>query len=82
MHVNKYIQYIMSYTIESGRLVNLAIFNMKYDLEGTIYTDKWVSEVDASEVLHLFRGWEKDVEELLSVNAFVWKCCFSELTFP
>jgi salicylate hydroxylase len=41
------------------------MFETNYKLEGTHHPEPWVSESNASELTHLFNGWNKEVRDLL-----------------
>jgi salicylate hydroxylase len=59
----------MAYPISRGRFINFAAFEIRPHEEGTHFGGPWVADVDPSYVSSLFRGWEKEVCELIQVRA-------------
>ncbi|KAI0290583.1 salicylate hydroxylase [Russula brevipes] len=57
--------HIMAYPISRGRFINFAAFEIRPHEEGTHFGGPWVADVDPSYVSSLFRGWEKEVCELI-----------------
>lgn len=60
----------MAYPISRGRFVNFVVFDYRPDEEGTHFGGPWVTDVDPSYVQGLFRGWEKEVGEIIQVSAW------------
>lgn len=63
-------QELTVYPIARGRLINLAIFRARYDLENTPAPPDgaWVKEVSRAEMAHEFAQWEPEVQALLDVS--------------
>ncbi|KAI0314036.1 salicylate hydroxylase [Amylostereum chailletii] len=59
-------RHVMAYPISRGRLVNLVVFDVKYNEEGSSLPEPWVSEADPRHVQRLFATWEPEVRQLLS----------------
>ncbi|KAH9989922.1 FAD/NAD-P-binding domain-containing protein [Russula compacta] len=59
------VQHIMAYPISRGRFINFVGFEIRPHEEGTHFKGPWVADVDPSYVSSLFRGWEKEVGELV-----------------
>ena len=59
----------MAYPISRGRFVNFVAFESHPQEEGTHFGGPWVADTDSSYVQSLFRGWEKEVGELVQVSA-------------
>ena len=60
----------MAYPISRGRFVNFVAFESHPHEEGTHFGGPWVTDVDPSYVQGLFRGWEKEVGEIVQVSAW------------
>jgi len=58
-------RHIMTYPISRGRFVNFVAFEFHPHEEGTHFGGPWVADVDPSYVQGLFRGWEKEVGEIV-----------------
>ena len=61
----------MAYPISRGRFVNFAAFEFRPHEEGTHFGGPWVADVDPSYVQGLFRGWEKEVGEIIQVSTWL-----------
>jgi hypothetical protein len=78
----------MAYPISRGRFINFAAFEIRPHEEGTHFGGPWVADVDPSYVSSLFRGWEKEVCELIQVRArsldegFVFPNAHDEISVP
>lgn len=60
---------MMAYPISRGRFVNFVAFEFHPHEEGTHFGGPWVTDADPSFVQGLFRGWEKEVGEIVQVSA-------------
>jgi salicylate hydroxylase len=58
----------MAYPISRGRFINFVAFEVNPDEEGTHFGGAWVANADPSHVSNLYRGWEKEVGELVQVR--------------
>jgi hypothetical protein len=58
----------MAYPISRGRFINFVAFEVHPDEEGTHFGGAWVTNADPTHVSSLFRGWEKEVNELVQVR--------------
>jgi hypothetical protein len=63
---------MIAYTIHTpdGPLVNMALMDMKYAIEGTHYPEPWVVETDTSDLARTFSGWDRKVHDLVAVGFF------------
>ena len=61
---------MIAFPISRGRFVNFAAFEFHPYEEGTHFDGPWVADVNPSYVQGLFRGWEKEVSELVQVSAW------------
>ena len=59
----------MAYPISKGRLINIALFRASYENAGQEITGPWASQVEPSEILALFKGWEPEAQTLISVGS-------------
>ncbi|KAF7790218.1 hypothetical protein EIP86_001170 [Pleurotus ostreatoroseus] len=62
-HADK--QQVTVYPIAHGRLINVAAFRARYELESTPFDGPWVQDVPRAEMLRDFAGWEEEVRVLL-----------------
>jgi salicylate hydroxylase len=60
---------MVAYPISRGRFINFAAFEFDPHLEGTHFDGPWETDQDPSYVQGLFRGWEKEVNEIIQVSA-------------
>jgi salicylate hydroxylase len=60
----------MAYPISRCRFVNFVAFEFHPHEEGTHFGGPWISDVVPSYVQGLFRGWEKEVGEIVQVSAW------------
>jgi salicylate hydroxylase len=58
------------FPISRGRFINAAAFEFRPHMEGTHFDGPWVVDQDPSYVQGLFRGWEKEVNEIVQVSAW------------
>ena len=56
------------YPIAHGRLINVAAFRARYELESTPFDGPWVQDAPRAEMLRDFAGWEEEVRVLLEVR--------------
>lgn len=59
---------MIAYPISKGRLVNLAMFECRFDEEDTEYKGPWVTKADPADLAKMFDGWESDVADLMKVR--------------
>ena len=48
-------------------MVNFVAFKSQHDLESSKYNGAWVCSSEKSELIDIFRGWEREVQALLDV---------------
>ncbi|KAF8468094.1 salicylate hydroxylase [Russula ochroleuca] len=58
-------RHVVAYPISRGRFVNFVAFEFHPHEEGTHYDGPWVADEDPSYVQGLFKGWEKEVGEIV-----------------
>jgi salicylate hydroxylase len=58
-------RHMMAYPISSGRFINFVAFQFHPHEEGTRFDGPWVAHVDPSYVQGLFKGWEKEVGDIV-----------------
>jgi hypothetical protein len=61
-------QYILSYPIKRGTMINLVAFHVRPDCENTYFNGPWVSVGEREEMVSPFLHWEPEVQVLLSVS--------------
>jgi hypothetical protein len=59
----------MAYPISRGRFINFIAFEVHPDDEGTHFGGAMVTNADPKHVAGMFRGWEREVGELVQVRA-------------
>jgi hypothetical protein len=60
-------QYIITYPICHGKMINFAAFSLRHDLENTSFDEPWTSTTDTSEFAQAFYGWDSEVQALIEV---------------
>ena len=85
------LQHIVAYPTSHGKFINLAAFDTDYTKEDSFYSEPWIRESDFREVANLFRDWEPEVKQVISVRFFdtclrylfpltvQWACSASDL---
>jgi hypothetical protein len=59
----------MAYPISRGRLINFVAFEVNPDEEGTHFGGASITNAEPRHLATLFRGWEREVGELIQVRA-------------
>ncbi|EIN11914.1 FAD/NAD(P)-binding domain-containing protein [Punctularia strigosozonata HHB-11173 SS5] len=62
-------KHVVGYSIAAGSIVNVITFASDLNKEHTPYDDVWVKECPKEELLDCYKGWEADVQELLTAKA-------------
>ncbi|KDQ56725.1 hypothetical protein JAAARDRAFT_70435 [Jaapia argillacea MUCL 33604] len=58
--------YILVYPISQGRMINFVAFQVRHDLEGTVFPGHWVTPNGSKEdFVGAYKGWEPEVQTLL-----------------
>ncbi|VDB99296.1 unnamed protein product [Peniophora sp. CBMAI 1063] len=58
--------FIVTYPVSQGRLLNVAVTTVNYDLEWTLHPHPWVSYLKAEELLPLFEGWAQEARGVIA----------------
>ena len=61
------IQYIVTYPICNGTMINFVAFSSRHHLENTHFHGPWTSMTETSELAGIFSDWESDVQVLIEV---------------
>ena len=61
-------QQVVAYPLSQGKLVNVAAFHARHELENTPYDGPWISSAGKQEFLTTTSQWEPEVQALLSVG--------------
>jgi len=57
-------QHVVSYPVSHGGFINWIGFKTRPEMEGTLYEGKSAEEAPKEEILELFDGWEKEVQDM------------------
>jgi len=58
-------KHVVSYSISRGSIVNVVALTSEPDKEGAPYSEPWVTDCTADELLDCYAGWEPEVIDLL-----------------
>lgn len=61
-------QHVVSYPVSHGGFINWIGFKTRPEMEGTLYEGKSAEEAPKEEILELFDGWEKEVQDMTQVR--------------